>query len=344
MGTKQSKGLEAGSSPLQGMWRRAQDSILRRSSSTDRSESSGVPPPYQRRVSMIQDVLLMAKEGRQEEATELLKNLRQDLGMESTSLDDVLYRYASFRSMVDPITHDLIISLARYVHCPKEEGSSLSAMEKVCRQLTYHLSPHPRCKRQGLLKGKPQASLKVVLSAPPAGGTLDLSGLPLSWRDMERLAVHLQHHSSRVRSLELSFTELTDDALLLLLPTLASLPALESLALNGNRLTRAILRQLTDALKDPGSFPALAWVDLGNNVDIFSLPQPFLMGLRKRCRKQGNLPTIQEQGEVQPGEPEEKGGGVRAWAGCGACGSVSLDDIGEEETSTWTSGTADETG
>ncbi|XP_023801592.1 leucine-rich repeat-containing protein 75A-like [Cyanistes caeruleus] len=39
--------------------------------------------------------------------------------MESTSLDDVLYRYASFRNLVDPITHDLIISLARYIHCPK---------------------------------------------------------------------------------------------------------------------------------------------------------------------------------------------------------------------------------
>lgn len=49
--------------------------------------------------------------------------LFQDLGMESTSLDDVLYRYASFRNLVDPITHDLIISLARYIHCPKPVGS-----------------------------------------------------------------------------------------------------------------------------------------------------------------------------------------------------------------------------
>uniref|UniRef100_H3BHN5 Uncharacterized protein n=1 Tax=Latimeria chalumnae TaxID=7897 RepID=H3BHN5_LATCH len=46
--------------------------------------------------------------------------LALDLGMESTSLDDVLYRYASFRNLVDPITHDLIISLARYIHCPKQ--------------------------------------------------------------------------------------------------------------------------------------------------------------------------------------------------------------------------------
>ncbi|KAI4891797.1 hypothetical protein NFI96_014798 [Prochilodus magdalenae] len=343
MGTKQSKDSETGSIPLQGVWRRAQGSLLIRSSSADRSESSVVPPPYKRRVSMIQDVLLMAKEGRQEEATELLKHLRQDLGMESTSLDDVLYRYASFRNMVDPITHDLIISLARYVHCPKTEGDSLSAMEKVCRQLTYHLSPHPRWRRQGLLKGKPQVSLKAVLSIPPAGGTLDLSGFPLSWRDTERLVIYLRRHSSRVRSLELGFTELTDDALLLLLPTLAALPALESLALNGNRLTRGILRQLTDALKDPGSFPVLSWVDLGNNVDIFSFPQPFLLGLRKRCPKQGNLPTIQEQGEAQPGEPEERGFRVGSWAGCGACGSTSLEEFGEEETSTWTSGSADET-
>lgn len=45
--------------------------------------------------------------------------------MESTSLDDVLYRYASFRNLVDPITHDLIISLARYIHCPKPVGNTV---------------------------------------------------------------------------------------------------------------------------------------------------------------------------------------------------------------------------
>ncbi|KAF4072992.1 hypothetical protein AMELA_G00253680 [Ameiurus melas] len=261
MGARQSKGPEAGSRPLQRVWRRAQGSFLLRSSSSERPENPGVPAPYHRRVGMIQDMLLKAKEGRQEEASELLKSLRQDLGMESTSLDDVLYRYASFRSMVDPITHDLIISLARYVHCPKTEGESLSAMEKVCRQLTYHLSPHPRWRRQGLLKGKPQGSVKAVLSVSP-DGTVDLSGLPLSRRDAERLVLHLQRNSALVRSVELGFTELTDDTLLMLLPTLSALPALESLVLNGNRLTRGVLRHLTDALKEPRSFPALAWVDL----------------------------------------------------------------------------------
>lgn len=66
-----------------------------------------------------QELLRMVRQGRREEAGTLLQHLRQDLGMESTSLDDVLYRYASFRNLVDPITHDLIISLARYIHCPK---------------------------------------------------------------------------------------------------------------------------------------------------------------------------------------------------------------------------------
>ncbi|XP_070399850.1 leucine-rich repeat-containing protein 75A isoform X2 [Nothobranchius furzeri] len=230
--------------------------------------------------------------------------------MESTSLDDVLYRYASFRNLVDPITHDLIISLARYVHCPKTEGDSLGAMEKVCRQLTYHLSPHSQWRRRSLLKRKPQACVKAVLTDPLSTGALDLSGIPLTIRDMERLCAHLQRHASTVVSLELGFTELTDEAFLQLLPTLASLPHLETLALNGNRLTRAILKELTDALKDPNSFPSVTWIDLGNNVDIFSLPQPFLVSLRKRCPKQGNLPTILEFGESQASDPPERLKGV----------------------------------
>ncbi|XP_078812647.1 uncharacterized protein lrrc75a isoform X7 [Oryzias latipes] len=187
-----------------------------------------------------------------------------------------------------------------------KEGDSLGAMEKVCRQLTYHLSPHSQWRRHGLLKRKPQACLKAVLSAPLASGTLDLSGIPLTARDMERLCAHLQRHAATVVSLELGFTELTDEAFLLLLPTLAALPHLETLTLNGNRLTRAVLKDLTDALKDPNSFPSVTWIDLGNNVDIFSLPQPFLVSLRKRCPKQGNLPTILEFGESQASDPPER--------------------------------------
>lgn len=88
-----------------------------------------------------------------------------------------------------------------------------------------------------------------MLSGPLSSGTLDLSGIPLTARDMERLCAYLQRHASTVVSLELGFTELTDEAFLLLLPTLAALPHLETLALNGNRLTRTILKELTDALK-----------------------------------------------------------------------------------------------
>ncbi|XP_051521817.1 leucine-rich repeat-containing protein 75A-like [Myxocyprinus asiaticus] len=312
MGAKQTKaaGQEAGASPQSAGWKRTPTkergdilaSLMLRSG--DKLRSSGTPPPYQRRIGMIQEMMLLAKQGKHDEATEMLKTLRQDLGMESTSLDDVLYRYASFRNLVDPITHDLIISLAKYVHCPKTEGDSLGSMEKVCRQLTYHLSPHSQWRRQGLLKRKPQACLKSVLSGPPSTGTLDLSGIPLGVKDMERLCAYLHHYASRICSLELGFTELTDDAFLLLLPTLTSLPRLETMALNGNRLTRAVLKELTDTLKDPDSFPSVTWIDLGNNVDIFSLPQPFLLSLRKRCPKQGNLPTILEFGESQASEPE----------------------------------------
>lgn len=54
----------------------------------------------------------------------------------------------------------------------------------------------------------------------------------------------------------------------------------------------------------------MTWIDLGNNVDIFSLPQPFLVSLRKRCPKQGNLPTILEFGESQASEPPERLKGI----------------------------------
>ncbi|TRZ10243.1 hypothetical protein HGM15179_016868 [Zosterops borbonicus] len=130
MGTKQTKGCQpggAGESPP-GQHRRKAASRERGdflaslvAKSGEKLGKGGGPglPPYHRRICMIQDMLLLLRQGRQEEATELLRNLRQDLGMESTSLDDVLYRYASFRNLVDPITHDLIISLARYIHCPK---------------------------------------------------------------------------------------------------------------------------------------------------------------------------------------------------------------------------------
>lgn len=314
MGAKQTKGQDSSGASPQHSWKRTPtkerggDILASLIKSGDRLNRSGTtpPPPYQRRIGMIQEMMLLAKQGKHDEATEMLKTLRQDLGMESTSLDDVLYRYASFRNLVDPITHDLIISLARYVHCPKTEGDSLGAMEKVCRQLTYHLSPHSQWRRHGLLKRKPQACLKAVLSTPPSSGTLDLSGIPLLARDMERLCGHLQRHAVSVASLELGFTELTDEAFLLLLPTLAVLPRLETLTLNGNRLTRAVLKELTDALKDPSSFPSVTWIDLGNNVDIFSLPQPFLVSLRKRCPKQGNLPTILEFGESQASDPPER--------------------------------------
>ncbi|XP_059932028.1 leucine-rich repeat-containing protein 75A isoform X2 [Gadus macrocephalus] len=313
MGAKHSKVPKEGGGSPQHSWRRTPTKerggggdILALLRSGERLNRGPPPPPYQRRIGMIQEMMGMAKQGRHDQATEVLKSLRQDLGMESTSLDDVLYRYASFRNLVDPITHDLIISLARYVHCPRTEGDSLGAMEKVCRQLTYHLSPHSQWRRQGLLKRKPQSCLKLVLSAPPPSGALDLSGLPLAARDMERLCGHLRRHAASMVSLEMGFTELTDEAFLLLLPTLAGLPHLETLALNGNRLTRAVLKELTDALKDPGSFPSLTWIDLGNNVDIFSLPQPFLVSLRKRCPKQGNLPTILEFGESQASEPPER--------------------------------------
>ncbi|NWH87095.1 LR75A protein, partial [Aegithalos caudatus] len=188
------------------------------------------------------------------------------------------------------------------------EGDSLGAMEKLCRQLTYHLSPHSQWRRQGIMKRKPQSCLKAVLMGKPQDNTVDLSGIPLSPKDVERVTSYLEQSSEHIGTVELCFTELTDEMLLQLLPALGRLPRLTTLALNGNRLTKAVLRDLTESLKDPKKFPSVTWIDLGNNVDIFSLPQPFLVSLKRRCPKQGNLPTILEFGEGQLSDLEGQEG------------------------------------
>ncbi|KAI3353832.1 hypothetical protein L3Q82_005047 [Scortum barcoo] len=70
------------------------------------------------------------------------------------------------------------------------EGDSLGAMEKVCRQLTYHLSPHSQWRRQGLLKRKPQACTIWPFKMDPAHASSPESCL-------ERIKQTLQQHEAR---------------------------------------------------------------------------------------------------------------------------------------------------
>ena len=142
-------------------------------------------------------------------------------------------------------------------------------------------------------------SLKTTLKKKLSGDVVNLSGIPLAGRDVHRVALYLQSSSEAVSAVDLSFTQLQDDGLRSLLPQLSRLPKLAVLAVNGNRLTRAILKDLTDTLKEPSRFPCLAWVDLGNNLDIFTVPQPLLVALRRRFGLRSSLPVIYESRESQ---------------------------------------------
>ena len=44
----------------------------------------------------------------------------QDLGLEGNSLNDILYKNAAFLNLVDPISHELLLSLAREMQRPKK--------------------------------------------------------------------------------------------------------------------------------------------------------------------------------------------------------------------------------
>ncbi|KAL4004562.1 protocadherin Fat 4 [Sarotherodon galilaeus] len=275
--------------------------------------------PYVRRVAWVREIQRLLREQKMEQAGEVLKVLRKDLGLQGTSLNDILYKNAAFLNLVDPISHELLLSLARDLQCPKslfidlwlaflslirpfcvlQETDSFKSTNKICRQLIYHLTPHSKWTRQSVPRRKSQACLKTTLKKKLSGDVVNLSGIPLSGRDVHRVAFYLQSSSDMVSAIDLSFTELQDESLRMLLPYLSCLPKLTILAVNGNRLTAAILKDLTDVMKEPKKFPTLAWIDLGNNVDIFTIPQPLLMALRRRFGLRSSLPTIYEYSEAQ---------------------------------------------
>ncbi|CAJ0948267.1 unnamed protein product [Ranitomeya imitator] len=174
------------------------------------------------------------------------------------------------------------------------EQDQMKSTDRICRQLLYHLTPHSKWHRHSLPRRKSMACLKNSLQQKSNIESLDLSGIPLTPRDVQRVILYLQSHGDSLTSVDLSFAELTDSTLSLALPALAVLPNITHLALNGNRLSCATLKELSEAMKDSANFPSLAWVDLGNNVDICSMPQPLLLGLRRRLCQQNLLPTIPE--------------------------------------------------
>uniref|UniRef100_A0A3Q2QM20 Leucine rich repeat containing 75Bb n=1 Tax=Fundulus heteroclitus TaxID=8078 RepID=A0A3Q2QM20_FUNHE len=254
--------------------------------------------PYVRRVAWVREIQRLLREQKLEQAGEVLKLLRKDLGLQGSSLNDILYKNAAFLNLVDPISHELLLSLARDLQCPKRT-ESIKSTNKICRQLIYHLTPHSKWTKQSVPRRKSQACLKTTLKKRLSGDVVNLSGIPLSGRDVHRVAFYLQTCSEAVSAVDLSFTELQDESLRLLLPCLSRLPKLTTLAVNGNRLTAGILKDLTETVKDPRKFPSLAWIDMGNNVDVFTVPQPLLVALRRRFGLRSSLPTIYEYSEAQ---------------------------------------------
>ncbi|KAJ0068199.1 hypothetical protein NL108_017285, partial [Boleophthalmus pectinirostris] len=117
--------------------------------------------PYMRRVAWIKEIQKLLRERRIEQATDVLKLLRKasmrDLGLEGTSLNDILYKNAAFLNLVDPISHELLLSLAREMQCPKKDADTIKSSDKICRQLIYHLTPHSKWLRQSMSRRKSQA-------------------------------------------------------------------------------------------------------------------------------------------------------------------------------------------
>ncbi|KPP58940.1 hypothetical protein Z043_123190, partial [Scleropages formosus] len=78
------------------------------------------PSPYVRRVAWIRQIQRLLGERDVEQAADVLKVLRKDMGLEGSSLSDILYKNAAFLNLVDPISHELLLNLARDMQCPKK--------------------------------------------------------------------------------------------------------------------------------------------------------------------------------------------------------------------------------
>nr|XP_005288648.1 leucine-rich repeat-containing protein 75B isoform X1 [Chrysemys picta bellii] len=115
------------------------------------------PAPYVRRVGWIREIQATIREHKREHAVRILRLLRKDLGLEGTCLSEVLYKNATFLNLVDPISHDLLMNLARDLQCPKKEYDPWKSADRICRQLIYHLSPHSTWHRHGMPRRKSQA-------------------------------------------------------------------------------------------------------------------------------------------------------------------------------------------
>lgn len=92
----------------------------------------------------------------------------KDLGLEGSLLTDILYRDVAFLNLVDPISHDLLVNLARDLQCPKKTTSSGSPQRRsadsssTTSPLTRSSSKGPACAR-----GRRRAGKGSPATAPP---------------------------------------------------------------------------------------------------------------------------------------------------------------------------------
>ncbi|KAM6985381.1 leucine rich repeat containing 75Bb isoform 2-T2 [Aplochiton taeniatus] len=108
--------------------------------------------PYVRRVAWIREMQKLLQEQRVEQAAEVLKLLRKDLGLQGTSLNDILYKNAAFLNLVDPISHELLLNLARDMQCPKRsEDNPEEEADQQRGQPVRHPHVRPRPPPRGIL-------------------------------------------------------------------------------------------------------------------------------------------------------------------------------------------------
>ncbi|EPY83033.1 hypothetical protein CB1_000602039 [Camelus ferus] len=103
--------------------------------------------------------------------TKTLRLLHWDLGLAGPLSTDICGNVAFF-SLVDPISHNLLVNLARDLQCPKSVCELRKSSGKGCKERKSTTSPLPPGGSEGPAcpGGRPRAAQKQPLEDSAGGG------------------------------------------------------------------------------------------------------------------------------------------------------------------------------
>ncbi|XP_077999750.1 leucine-rich repeat-containing protein 75B-like [Glandiceps talaboti] len=235
--------------------------------------------PHRRRVMLVNEVRELGQQEKVQEMRAALKALRKDMGIDGDETASTINSGYGF--VIDPESVEIIVRISNIQ--PMTDEKWKQELTRLCDQLIAHLSPSTT-KSRTILSSKDTDHTELLLM------NIDFSKHG-SKKDFEKIQVFLDRNED-LKTIDLSYTGLSNEQLKDLLPNLAKLKSLNFLGLQGNRLDEDCVQTIIGYLKLPTNFPELKLVDFKNN-ELCTLQKSFLVLIQQRWGKQlAAIPTL----------------------------------------------------